>query len=458
MLKETFLLGAGAPNPDGEGYLLLSYGIYATGDGRLSYDDEPDNTLTLNVVPDPEKRYAPLAIEGSDGERIHGLAVSLADRLVFVHFHGETPSMQIQLAAFKPSGRGFKKLYQVEAPKISLATDEFSQRVAAVYVVGNETRAVTLGENEPVFSREKDHLEYKWSLPSFQKNVSICGGLTGEMNERVLTLREKQREYTSAEFEMLMEEMKTADAEDPGEILAFIIALNSSIFFQHFEGMMDWFEETHPRHWKTKTNRARKALLEREWAKVVSLLEGVPLANLDDGSARHVCHLLGMALFAQGRVPEALKAWRKGAAFEEGDCKLDDLIAYAEISIPPRKKRKASGVGEGMVYVLELFEEVDDHFFAGRWSEAAALMEEYGVPAAKELQSLARFSEALLRRSIPRGDSWWFRKVFVLATYCECSNEAMHENQVLPPHIETWSRERLEDVAVRATRWLKKEM
>ncbi len=133
-------------------------------------DDESekeDMRLTMEVMPNADKTRHPLKIEGSSGEWAHAAAVSLADGLVFIFFYDDSSTRGGRLMAFRPTEHGFERLYQLDAPSLGFATDEFSRKVAAMYIRGDETRAILLDEKKPVFAPVDVTPRRDVSFPSF---------------------------------------------------------------------------------------------------------------------------------------------------------------------------------------------------------------------------------------------------------------------------------------------------
>jgi hypothetical protein len=221
------------------------------------------------------------------------------------------------------------------------------------------------------------------------------------------------------------------------------------------------FRKSYPDHPVALIELATEAIGERKWGKVISLLGEVSLAGLNEGTACHICHLLGMAMFAEGDIEGALDTWEKGAAYENIRCDLAPYITYAEISLMSPKRIKKISANNNIsrtLRTLSVFETVDARLLNKEWRAAISIMEKYNVQSSSDLQLHARFAEAFLHQHVSPGELQWFCKVFVLATYCENhSDKYMSNNPVLPPQIESWSDQRLNDLASRAAQWLKNQ-
>ena len=191
-----------------------------------------------------------------------------------------------------------------------------------------------------------------------------------------------------------------------------------------------------PGYFGVQMERAKTALQQDEWSKAVSILEAIPLDSIDKGSARHVCHMLGVGLFAEGEVQKALDVWTKGMAFGPGRCPLEKLAEYARLSLMPAKKRRREK--NALADLLNLFETVDGHLSSRRWSEAIEAMERTGALATKEIQLEARLAYAYLNLK-EVGDNGMRRlcKMLALATFCTM-RPSEHVYLLFPPFVEIW--------------------
>jgi hypothetical protein len=249
--------------------------------------------------------------------------------------------------------------------------------------------------------------------------------------------------------------MQDPATNDPDKIVAFINALEHLLYFDLAGELKTLFQKNYPYHPMSLIESASAAIKEREWWKVVTLLEKVRLDDLDDGTATHICHLLGMGQFARGHIKRALYTWTKGTTYERGHCNLAPYITYAEAALMSPKKRKKVSAKNDILKTVNFFEIVDAHLSKQEWYEAVSIMEKHNVLSSSGLQLLARFAEAYLHQHVVTGEMRWFCKVAVLANYCERHRDRFIRcNQVLPPHIEVWSEERLNDTESRARQWL----
>jgi hypothetical protein len=453
---------AAALHPNGSDYVFLPF--EDPGDGDFfqevapgdQYEESNDFLLTIEKAPDVERTCQPFIIDDSHGELMHSIYTTLENGLIFIYFGDNiTEENRYYLAAFTTAEHGFEKLYQVEAPrKLILAADEFSQKLAVISTGNQGYQAVIPGRDKPIFADNTGDPGYKLFLPSFDP-VMGCYKPTGEMNAAKLAFMMQIKNCPDSEFNDLIFRIQDQAANDPDKIVAFINALEHLLYFELAKEMKTWFQHHYPHHPMSLIEAASAAIREREWWKVVSLLEKVRLNDLDDGTACHICHVLGMGLFAQGHIERALYTWKKGAAYERGHCNLTPYITYAGAALMSPKKRKKASAKNDISRTVNFFEIVDAHLLNEEWLEAVSIMEKYNVLSSSDLQVLARFAEAYLHQRVVPGEMRWFCKVIALANYCEMHrDQSMSINQVLPPHIKAWSEPRLNDTASRAQQWL----
>jgi tetratricopeptide (TPR) repeat protein len=148
--------------------------------------------------------------------------------------------------------------------------------------------------------------------------------------------------------------------------------------------------QRHPTHPLHRLQAARFHAAIGAWGKVRSALRGVDEARLDDASARHFAHLLGLALLDAGEHAEAHQVLLRGRS-RPGPCELDELIA---IAAPP-----GSPIDEPSRPVRELLDRVaaaDARLSASDPAGALALLDDVLVWEACELQSMARLARAAL--------------------------------------------------------------
>lgn len=419
-------------------------------------DDEGDSLLTFDVRPDIEGKNKPIKIENSHGELRHFILTSLDTGLIFVFFENDSPEgSTFNLAAYKPSKHGVVPLYNISAPKnLSLICDEFARQVVAISYQNNRVRAQVLDEHMPVFEHDKNNSNQGEVLPSFDPRRRFCGAPTGIFNATALAFMTQMRDCSPEERLENIHKMEQTHDTNPDDVAAYIYALERMLQLDEAKAMKMWMREHYPDHNRVLIDLAAEAADEQKWPEVISLLEGISRSVLDEGTACHICHLLGMGHFIQGDVKTAQKILEEGSTYE-GDCDLDPYITYAWLSLLSANKRKEY-VGKNEIQKrLHFFETVDAHLANKKWHEAIEAIEKNDDVKSSDLQISARLTESYLHQDFIHGEMRWFYKVIVLANYCEKHQDTSFcKNQVLPPYIEMWSDSRLADLATQAAQWL----
>ena len=446
-------------HPNGDDYVLLTYksrDVLGLFEDFTDQDDEQygDFFLTLETKPDVKQRSEPTRIEDSHGELQHVMVASRDAGIIFVYFATDSGlDTGYNLAAFRPSERGFDLIYQVTAPEdLILFSDECSDRVAAITPRNKRIQAMVLDERPPVFDVVDDSREKGYYFPPFD-SIWQCDVHTGAFNAEVLAHMGLLRDCSYEAFYEYLIEMRLSN--DPDRVAPFIRALERSFRMDESRELRMLMQERYPNHCRVLFDRAKGAAKELDWQEVISLLERISPAELDEGAACHRSHILGMAYFAEGDAKSALRIWEEGARYEEGECDLDPYITYARLSLMNEKKRKKTKIRSDMKRGLDLYETVDRYMKVKDWDGVITTVESADALEATDLQLMARLTQAYLHQDVISGDMRFICKVLVLANYCERYNGiAFRGNQVLPTYIEVWSEERLKETAHEASEWL----
>lgn len=448
-----------ACHPNGVDLVLLTFDevgsiapLREVGDGvEYPYGDQ---MLTLEVRPDIDEKNRPHKIEDSNGELPHNIASSLQTGIVFVCFATDSSNGRgFELAAFTPSPNGLEPLYRLKVPpELVLTTDEDSGQVAALSLRGKCVQAATLGEIPPVFECDTRDPVRDAALPSFD-TTWVCANPTGPVKAQSLAHMARLQALPLEALPGVVKQTKEND--DPEEMEALILALERMLNFEAARELRLWMKDRYGQHPRVLYDFAIEAAKERKWGRVISLLETVARADLDDGTACHMCHLLGMAYFAEGDAEKALKAWREGLGYSDGACDLEPYVAYAKLSLMSEGERKGYKAASDMLSTLRIYERIDEYLNNQDWDAVIETVKRSGCMDTSDLQLQGRFTEAYLHKDYTQGEREFVFKIVVLANYCdEHGNRAIGRIRVLPPYMETFSEERLEDIARRASQWL----
>lgn len=457
-------------HPNGNDYLLLSYfdilddlplmeeidhPDFTTENDEKTYDIEDNYQLIMEALPGTEKEPVAVKFPDSHGELVHGIYSLPEKGLVFVHYichHNHNH----RLVTFRFSGNQPVKLYEINAPsKMNLVTNETNQKIIAINYHKNGIQAVALTDTRPEFIIEDTEIFiFGRDLPD-TANVMACGEPTGSLKARSLATIMLLREASFIEIATMIEAGKMKADEDPEEIITLIQGLKMTAHFALAIKLETWFKKKNPEHPRNLMERAGEAVRENKWRESVSLLEGISISNLDDGTACHICHLLGLAQFALGQVDDALKTWERGEALEGGGCELASLLAYAEFASMSTGERQNFRADNELFASLDIYERVDACLRERDWLTTITIMENYNITSLNDPQILARLSEAYLHYSVQIGEERWLGKVMVLAIFIDCfKTEITRRCPLLPPYIKTWSDSRMQEVANQAAQWL----
>lgn len=446
-------------HPNGVDYVFLTYDNKGVPNLFEDFADEDDDQycdfiLTLKTKPDVKQRNGSTKIEDSHGELLHVMAASRDTGIIFVYFATDSGlDTGFNLAAFRPSGRGFDLLYQVTAPEhLILFSDECSDRVAAIIPRNKKMQAMVLDDRPPRFDDVDDSKGQEYFFPSFD-SIWHCDVQTGAFNAEVLAQMLILKDCSYEVFYRHLREIKLSN--DPDRMASFISATERLFRMEESKKLSMRMQERYPDHCRVLLDRAKGAAKKQDWREVISLLERISPADLDGGSTCHRCHLLGMAYFVEGDSKNALRVWKEGARYEEGQCDLDPYITYARLSLMNEKQRKKCKMRKDMRRGLDLYETVNRYLKAKDWHEVIATVESADALETKDLQLMARLTQAYLHQEVVPGDMRFFCKVLVLANYCEQYDDLFFRgNRILPHYIEMWSEDRLKRTANEASEWL----
>ncbi len=250
---------------------------------------------------------------------------------------------------------------------------------------------------------------------------------------------------------MMRETKKNAPADN-------VAALERMLRLEEAGDLKRWMREKYPDHYLVRIEMADEASRKSNWPAVIDLLQGLSREGLDDGSACHLCHLLGMVYFILGEVQQALGTWKEGLAYENGRCKLEPYIEYAEVALQYPESEKRSEATSAAARMLSIFEQVDRHLADGQWKQAIATVESRAPLTNADQQILTRLAQAYLQLDFIPGEMRWICKVLALANFLDCFKTYYKKDPVLPPHIEIWPESRLAEVARHAEHWLEKRV
>lgn len=443
-----------AVHPNGTDFVFLPFDDTGTLDPVMDPEKRGDLMLVLEVKPDPERKHKPIKISHSDAEALHGIATSLDHGIVYTHFfNGSEEYPGRQLAAWKLSEHGFEMIFRVPVPdNVMMAGDESTRQVAAVAFSDTGLEAHLLNERPPEFSADLDDPYDEMRIPPFEAPW-ICSSPTGMINAASMSFMLQLRNDDLNGQRRMIREMKKSGSAD--ELAGMVSALDRVLRIDEARTLKRWMGEKYPDHYRVRIELADEASDNSDWPRVIDVLEGLPRDGLDDGSARHLCHLLGIGYFIRGEMEKALGAWKDGLAYEDGRCELEPYIDYAETALLSPESRRNRKAESPVARMLSIFEQVDRHLAHGQWHEAITAVESAYSLTNTDLMILARLAEAYLQVDCTPGEMSSVCKVLALAHFLDRFKNSYKQDPVLPPCIEKWPESRVEEVARKAEHWLK---
>lgn len=443
-----------AIHPNGVDFIFLPFDDSGSMETFIDLGQQGDLMLTLEVRPDSKKKNHPQKIYQSNGEMVHMIATSLDVGIVFTYFYNDTEENPgYRLAAWKDSEAGLKMIYRVPAPSrnFALAGDESARKVAAVEISDKAFKARLLDGKPIEFGSSGHTSDDEIGIPFFYTSW-MCASPTGFLKAESLALMLSFKDSdVPAQLRVIREMKKTAS---PDEIAALVYAMEQMFRMEEVTDLKIWMRENCPDHYRVKIDLATEAFEKSDWRRVPDLLERISRTGLDGGSARHMCHLLGMSYFADGDVEKALGAWKEGLTYTDGNCELGKFVDYARIALKPPHWRRKHKDRSPIAKTLSILERIDQHMGDKEWASAITVIESEYPLSRVDQQLLARLAEAYLHMSYTVGEMRWVCKVVALAHYLERFEDSFQDKLILPPCIDEWPESRLAHVALMAKQWL----
>jgi hypothetical protein len=349
-------------------------------------------------------------------------------------------------------------IFSVNAPEnLMLACDERFRQIAAVAFSPFGFEARLLDEQPPEFSAILVDAPPALHTPPFD-GPWVCSLPTGKINAASMAFMLQMRNSDFRETRRMMREMKKNAPVD--NVAALVYALERMLRLEEAADLKRWMREKYPDHYLVRMGLADEASRKSDWPAVIDLLQGLSREGLDDGSACHLCHLLGMAYFILGEVQQALDTWQEGLAYENGRCDLQPYIDYAEVALRSPGSGKRRRATSAVSKILGIFEKVDRHLADGQWKQAIAAVESMAPLTLTDAdqQILARLAHAYLQVDFIPGEMRWVCKVLALANFLDCFKRSYKKDLVLPPRIEKWPESRLAEIAHHVEHWLEKRV
>ncbi|EYF08548.1 hypothetical protein [Chondromyces apiculatus] len=431
----ALVTGPAAPPPDGPGApgALESAPAQTLGWVELS----AGKTGAFNPLPGLSAETSTVA---SGGDPSAGLTFFLVD----------DAQERRELLAFADAGDGIGLRYRCDVPHRTALLRESSGRLVLVLGRPDGLTRIALGAAPPALTVDDPHGMLR-SL-GLSLVTATCHRPTGTRAEAIRVLAfTLAAESPETRARRIATERHTNDPDRISELSHALQLLGRA----EEAGQLDRMAmKSHPRHAGLCIGYARAVANLRRWGEVVTTLAGLDMRGVDDGTAQHRSHLLGLALLHLGRPEEALDVLQRATTYGEGSCDLGWLLALAtplrgEGSAPPE-----AGWTRRQLAVRELASRVvaaDAALAGGRADAALDHLDHTVVWEAAEVQSLARVAEAHLALD---GEPDPFRAALGLATFVAGHREHSSTDRRDLPLPGRWEGSRLDALLARAERWL----
>jgi hypothetical protein len=411
---------------------------------------------------------APLSMADPDGRCIafpdssRGLHAVVDARAGLVFLRLERRDAGHELVALRTPPRGsppargaarpFEEAYRVPVPERTSLVEDPEGGAALAVTRHEEGFTVTiLGPAPPVFRPDPP------GTRAFQPSAVRMSGSVG-CDERDTVRQAVHAELGGRVYHeptpVIRARIDRARQTGPTAFLDLIGALTYAQNVPLLTEAMEAAVRAFPDHPEVKLLAARMAIHDQRWDRIVTGLRDVDPGALPAAHARHLHHLLGLALLMEGRRAEALDVLVRGEGYP-GTCDLGLGLALAIPVDDPAAAARTFGPDELAVRALMRAVAIADASLAARDpAGAVAALDTLLVHDLREVQSLARLAEAYL--AMP-GDADLdpFVLAQALATFCGAHGETDPFTRCeLPLSFPRWEKSRLDALAERAKAWL----
>jgi hypothetical protein len=406
--------------------------------------------VSLQVVGEDGSITPPWYLADHDGETTSAIATSLDETLTFVASGRAFECYELTALRFVDGGP--EHLWRVGIPRDAVVLQDPASRVVALLTTTRpELRLTRLGPQRPALP--DGDTDTPALLPNMEGH-GLCAGPVGEAKERIRELHSRLGELSRTRREDWTDRYVDEHAEDPDALWALADALPVHGLRERADGIVEQARHRYPDHTGLRLLAVDRDGGERDWALVRELLDGCDTSTVDDGTAQHVHHLLGLAWLKAGDVERARAAFVAGIGFKEGTC---DLFALLELVTPLPDPLEPSNWDESHSDLRQLhgaIQTADACLARGDPAGAIEVMDRDAVWSRRELCSTARLAEAYLGR-MPTRSVEVLKMSVALSTFLDrlgTGDEPRGQSLDLPDHV--LSRETLADLARRCEAWL----
>jgi hypothetical protein len=384
------------------------------------------------------------------------VAVDGASGMIFVRVATMKGIELVGLRACGGGSAGIEPVFRVSMPEYAVMIQGWDgQGVLVLAGSGEGIDVIKLGEDPPVFRAGLCTGELRPSQMSFWGRH--CHRPTGAPAEAVVALYRTMKDEPPSAHMARIGQAKRENHID--RLLELCYALELCGNRAESGRLAAWITKHHPEHSGARAVGARRLASMEQWSHVRDMLFSVDTTLLDEGTAQHVHHMLGVALWHLKEPDEALRVLKKGATCKGGRCALSPWIAICTPLPESPEDPDVSDVWTAdqarIRMLMRAIQAADARLAQGDVAGARRLLDRREVLETYEVQSLARLAEVYLLGGEGAAGEERIDQAFVLASFSAAHAETMVIlRRELPLLRNGWDMAKLDDVSARATQWL----
>ena len=430
-------------HPDGRRIVILT-------DQWDDLGEEPQG-IALQVLEAGGEVTEPWFLADDDGDAHHGMATTLESGLMFVLSGTFGGKFEISALRFGPTGPGI--VWQVPVPRSTILLQEpGSMTVAALCSTHQGISVTKLGPHAPRLPQDRTDIETP--IPNLDA-FTTCGGPSGKVNARALALTKLLHEVPQRDRQDWQNRYVQKHGADAVAIWALALAFQELGDWKALKRVLERALAQHPRHAGLAVLAADQARNSDGWGRVRELLEDCALDGIDENTAQHWHHLMGLAYLSSGEFERARAVLLDGSRCERGSCNLAPFLELVTPLPDPLEPADWDDTKSPLRQLQGAIREADHCLARNDAKGALNAMNRPVVFRTREKQSTARLAEAFLANP-PTDDEGGLRMAVTLATFL-----AQHRRvdtslgrDLRVPGI-TWSRQHLDELAEHCRDWLR---
>ncbi len=444
-------------HPSGAHCIMTHFGERYSTDTWLDdqFTEEVDYQLKVSMVQTDGTITDTFDLPNSHGELSHKLLrIPGRDLVVVRYIDDSSDDTESLLTVLRCGDNAFEHCYTVTMPPhTAIAYDDDERGVYVTCSDGTHIRCLAIDDRIPNFGNAAPVAAPR-PRPTYLNLVTMCDHPTGALSARINALTAEETGAISEALSALLVRIDVGDEDGPDEIAMAAVALERNMALAASSRLVDLLKTRYPdSFWAVYYNAQTQT--RRDWKHVINLLASVDVTTRDDGTARHVCHVLGMAHLACGDPNAALDALRTGTTFTAGKCQLDPYIATAEALLMADKDLAEKASTQREYAFVHWYRNIDRLLAGKQWREAVDAMNAGYWPGRMNCNHQLRLAEAWLHIDCKRGSTQWFEKIVALFSLQNPEERKMQSE--CPIHTRTSTGAPIvdpADVGARAKKWL----